>query len=345
MEVSEDLRARLIVPAVFLAVVVLGAAVGYYVLGGGRWSYSDCLYMTSITLTTVGFGEVLPGMEDVPGARAFTVGVIILGMGSMLVVASNLTAVIIEGDLRRAWRKTRMRKEIKALTEHVVVCGVGSTGRHVMEELIAADRPCVAIDIDRERLEQVAEHYPAGAFRYIVGDATDDEVLAEANVASASGMVAALANDKDNLFLVVTTRQANPKARIIARGSDLGVLEKLKKSGADAGVSPNFIGGMRMVSEMLRPHVVKFLDEMLRDRDRNMRIEEIAVPAESRLAGNTIGEANIRRDDEVGVLAVKLPGGAYHYNPGADFVLRPGAVLVVLGSMAQVNKLRAHIAR
>jgi len=340
MRFNDHVGRRLIAPFLALTAVLLIGTAGYYHLGGGRWAVFDCLYMAVVTLTTVGFGELLEGMEHVPYVRAFTTVLIMAGIGVFLYFVSTVTATIIEGDLQRALRKTRMRKRISKLDGHVVVCGAGSTGRHVVEELIAAKRPCVAIDLDQQRLERHAEQYGEGNFLYIVGDATDDAVLNEANVSRASGVVASLPNDKDNLYLVVTTRQVNPSARIVARGSDLRILDKLKNAGADTVVSPNFIGGMRMVSELVRPHVVRFLDEMLRDRTGNWRIEEVVVPKGSGLAGKTLLQADLRNSYGVGVLAARDQGGRYSYNPGADFIIEEEATLIVLGRLDRVSALQ-----
>ncbi len=333
------LRARIIGSFVALMFVVAAGSVGYWVLGDGRWTLSQCAYMTVITLTTVGYGEVLPGFDHVPYAREFTILLIVFGMGTFIYFASTLTALIIEGDLRDALRKTRMRKTIQKLEGHTVVCGAGSTGRHVIEELLATGRDVVAIDSSLETLEALAEHYPKGHFLFVVGDATDDEILAAANVSDARGVVAALAGDKDNLYLVVTCRQLNAKARIIARGSDLKVLEKLKRAGADTVISPNYIGGMRMASELIRPEVVRFLDVMLRDR-RGVRIDEVAVPAGSRYDGVTLRDSGIRADANVSVIAVREDGGQYTYSPEANFSLRAGMTLVVIGEIEDVAKLR-----
>jgi len=340
MEFREHVGRRLIAPFAALTLVLLVGTAGYYVLGGGRWTAFDCLYMAVVTLTTVGFGELLEGMEQVPYAREFTAVLIIAGVGVVLYVVSTFTATIIEGDLKRALRKTRMRKRISKLDGHVVVCGAGSTGRHVVEELIAANWPCVAIDLDQQMLERGSQQWGEDSFLYITGDATDDAVLHSANIASAAGMVASLPNDKDNLYLVVTTRLVNPSARIVARGSDVRMLDKLKKAGADTVVSPNFIGGMRMVSELVRPHVVRFLDEMLRDRTGNWRIEEVSIPAGSGLVGKTLQQADFRRCYDVGVLAARDRDGRYSYNPGADFVIEDDTTLIVLGRLDQVGVLR-----
>ncbi len=337
---SDDLRTRLVGGFAALLLVIGAGTLGYYLLGEGRWSFAACFYMTAITLTTVGYGEVLPGFEEVEHVRALTVVLLVFGMGTFLYFASTLTAVIIEGDLRAVLRKTRMRKQISNLEDHFIVCGVGSTGHHIIEELLAVKRPVVAIDTSLERLEALAETY-GKAFMYVVGDATDDDVLEAANLSHARGLVAALASDKDNLYLVVSARQVNAQARIVARGSDIPVLAKLKKAGADTVVSPNYIGGMRMVSEMIRPHVVRFLDVMLRDAKATMRIDEVTVGSESRFAGHKLKDVDIRRDLKVTVLAVLAAGCEdYIYNPDGEFEIEVGMTLVVLGEQAAVAKLR-----
>lgn len=340
MRFDDHVGRRLAAPLVALAAVLLIGTTGYHFLGGGRWSVFDCLYMAVVTFTTVGFGELLDGMEHVPYVRALTTVLIMAGIGVFLYFVSAVTAIIIEGDLQRALRKTRMHKRIMKMDGHVVVCGAGSTGRHVLAELIAADRPCVAIDLDQQRLERHAERYGKKEFLYIVGDATDDTVLHDANVERASGVVASLPNDKDNLYLVVTTRQVNPTARIVARGSELQMLEKLKNAGADTVVSPNFIGGMRMVSELVRPHVVRFLDEMLRDHEGNWRIEEVLVATGSDLVGQTLEQADLGSRYDVVVLAVRDQAGMYSYNPGAGILIEEETALIVLGRLDRVGELK-----
>jgi len=338
---SDDLRTRLAAGFVALLAVICLGSFGYYLLGDGRWDLPSCIYMTVITLTTVGFGEVLPGFDQVEHVRGFTVLLIVFGMGTFLYFASTLTAVIIEGDLRAAMRRTRMRKQIGKLEDHFIVCGLGSTGGHIVEELVATKRPVVGIDTNKERLEELYAAFDSKGFVYIVGDATDDRVLEEANVDRARGLVASMANDKDNLYVVVSARQTNPKARIVARGSDLHILEKLKKAGADTVVSPNYIGGLRMVSEMIRPQVVRFLDVMLRDKQAVMRIDEVPLAEGSSLHGKKLSEAALRSRARVTVLAVRdKEKQDYIYNPGGEFELRSGQTLVVLGANEDVEKLR-----
>jgi voltage-gated potassium channel len=325
--------------------VVAGGTAGYWFIGDGAWQWNDCLYMTVITVTTVGFGETLLDMEKVRYARAFTMVLLVFGTGVLVYFASTITAFVVEGDLKNVLTAQRLRKRMKKMKDHYVVCGAGSTGRHIIHELLITLHPVVAIDTNEQELLEIAAEYPKSQFSYVVGDATDDDVLAQANLPQALGLAAALAEDKDNLYLVVATRQIHPTCKIIARVAELSHVDKLKRAGADSVVSPNFIGGMRMVSEMMRPSVVRFLDEMLRDNVASMRIEEVIVAPGSTLASVTLRDADIRGRYGMGVLAIRAnDGGRFEYNPDPERVLVPGVTLIVLGSAEQVKKLGAAAA-
>jgi voltage-gated potassium channel len=336
-----SLTKRLVMGLVLLVVVVIGGGIGYYVIGGGRWRFVDCVYMTVITVTTVGYGEVLKDMDQVEYARAFTMILLVFGTGSIVYFASTITAFIIEGDLRNVLFASRLKKRMKRMKDHVVVCGAGSTGRNVIEELLTTGVPVIAIDLREGELRELADKFPGAAYAYIVGDATDDDVMIEAGLERARGVVAALSSDKDNLYLTVSARQANPSTRIVARCAELSHVEKIRKSGADAVVSPNFIGGMRLVSELLRPAVVRFLDDMLRDRRAAFRIEEIRLGDRAGELGTTLRDARVRERFGMTVLAVRASDNqSWVYNPDADERLGPGMTLVVLGSAEQVAELR-----
>lgn len=340
-----NLSLRLRWAGVALAGTLVVGTVGFYAIGGGRWSVGECAYMTLFSATTVGYGETLAGMDQMPIARTWAAVVILLGVGTFGFAASMFTAFLVESDLTAAFRKKKMRKTIESLQGHVIVCGVGSTGRHVVREMVAIRTPVVAIDVDGDRLEALAAEIAVAPVPYIVGDATDDFVLEQAGIKRAKGIVVALPEDKDNLFVVVSAHGLNPAARIVSRGHDLRVAEKLRKAGAHAVVSPNFIGGMRLASEMVRPHVVEFLDEMLRDRDKNLRMEEVEVSATCAAAGKSLREAKLREVTEALVLAFREPGRkALSYNPGPDAILQPGSLLIVLGTQDAVAKLREFLA-
>jgi voltage-gated potassium channel len=326
---------RLLQSLLLLAAVVLAGGVGYYVLGHGRWGLSQSIYMSIITVSTVGFEE-LPGFEHVRGTRELTAVVIVFGIGAVAYFQSTLTALLVEGALGHAWRRNRMKKQIEKLSHHVVVAGLGSTGRHVAEELCATRTPFVAIDRNREHLERVASELEG--LLYIQGDATDDDVLRDAGVARADGIVTTLNDDKANLFVTLSARSMNAAARIVARVIEPETTAKMMRAGATTTVSPNMIGGRRMANELLRPEVTAFFDEMMRDK-KSLQLEEIAIGGSSAFAGRPVADLPIRHEADVLVLAVKGSGG-FRYNPPTSHLLEGGSVLVVLGESGEVGKLR-----
>ena len=329
---------RLFVAAGFLAFAVLVSASGYRFIGDGRWAWHECLYMAAITLSTVGFGETLPGMGELPLARSWTLVVIFMGSGTLLYFVSMLTALIVEGDLGGTLRMKRMQRRIDRLKDHVIVCGSGRTGTHILDELVATGTPFVLIDVDLENLQALALE-KGDEMLWIAGDATDDDILREAGIDRASGLVTALPDDRDNLFATVSARSLNPGLRIVAKSVSAENEAKLRRSGADAVVSPYNIGAMRMVSEMLRPTVVRFLDEMLRDRERNLRIEQVAVPVGCPLDGIRLGDAGLRAWSDLLVMAVQEADGVYRYNPDCDYVLRGGMTLIILAPSQELTLL------
>jgi len=336
-----SLKKRLLAGLLLLIATVLGGAGGYYVIGGGQWKFMDCLYMTVITVTTVGYGETLENMDKVEYARQFTMLLLLFGTGSIVFFASMITAFVVEGDLKNVLSANKLKKRMKRMKDHVIVCGAGSTGRNVIEELLKTGRPVIAVDMNEDILKELQEKHPGTDFAYVVGDATEDEVMEQINIKEAAGLVAALSSDKDNLYLTVSARQDNPKLRVVARCAELSHVEKIKKAGADAVVSPNYIGGLRLVSEMVRPSVVKFLDDMLRDARAAYRIEEVTLGDSTESVGGSLREARIREKYGMTVLAVRPKNDAtWTYNPDADVKLAPGTTLVVLGSAEQVTKLR-----
>ncbi|HEY1586128.1 MAG TPA: NAD-binding protein [Polyangia bacterium] len=351
---SRLLRERILAASIALFAVFLIGTFGYYgmgrlYLGKYAWDVGECAYMTVITITTVGFGE-LPHLGRVPGGRAFTVAVLLAGLGVAAYFVSALTTYFIEGEFTKARTRRRMTKALDLIHDHIIVCGVGTTGVHVVEELVWTKWPLVAIDRDAARLERLQE-LTISMLPTVVGDATEDDILERAGIRRARGIVAALTDDKDNLFIVVSARQLNPKLRIIAKGVDMAASEKLKRAGADSVVNPAFIGGVRMVSEMIRPQVVEFLDLMLRDKDKNLRIEEVMVPKGSPLVGKPIFEAQIRKNTNLLVVAVREPPeapsqpGRFVYNPGPETRIVENMALIVLGETESVHKLRSSILR
>lgn len=331
------IQRKLLVACVLLFLVLFSGTTGYWILGNGQWTWSDCVYMTVITLSTVGFGEVVP-IEHNQVARIFTIILILSGMGILMFGISTATAFVVEGELTNILWRRKMSRKIKKLKDHIIICGGGKVALWIIKELIKVKRDIVVIELNEQRIEMLKkiEH-----LCILQGDALDEEVLKEAQIDKAFGLASVLAEDKDNLFLTITARQLNPKLRIIAKGIDPKAAEKLKKAGADSVVSPVMIGGMRIASEMVRPTVVTFLDMMLKQKDSVIRIEDVFIPANSKLVNLTLKEFKSKKTNRVGILAIKEKDSPkFIFNPPFDHILKPESTLVVMGEIDEVIELR-----
>jgi voltage-gated potassium channel len=319
----------------------LGAA-GYAAIGG--WTLPDGLYMAVSTVSGVGLGETLPGMAAMPAARAWTVALILAGDALTVVFASALTAFLVELDLGDVLRRRAMRATIEQMKDHVVVCGAGSTGIHVVEELRASGTPVVVIDRDPRRLDrlraELGEDLPC-----VEGDATSDEVLEAAGIRRAAGLVASLHDDRDNLFVTVTARALAERLRIVSKATDAASVVKLERGGADVVVAPARIGGRRIASEIVRPTVVHLFDAVARDAGARDPAEpvlvEVPIAPGSRAAGRALGAGRFGKGR---VLALRHPDGQHELDPGEDTLLVPGATLVVFGRAPDLAAVRAWCA-
>lgn len=321
---------RIVSALILLFIVLLVGVVGYQLIEG--WNTFDALYMTVITLASVGYGETHPlGTYG----RLFTIFLIVFGVGTIAYGLTAVTAFVVEGTLKDILGRRKMEAEIGKLKDHIILCGLGETGRHIAEEFIKVQVPFVVVDRNEDRIKEISR---IGRLLYIIGDATDDEVLLKAGIQSAKGLATALPSDKDNLFVILTARGLNPNLRIVAEAVEIEDRAKLLKVGADAIVAPSFIGGLRMASEMIRPTVVSFLDKMLRASGDAVRVEQARVPAGSGIAGHTIGEAQIYQKTGLVVFAIAR-GEAFELNPGPDTRLQEGDGLIVCCSVGQLKKL------
>jgi voltage-gated potassium channel len=338
-----NLQRRVLLLSIAIVVVIAVGIIGFFVLGrmaGGEPSIIDCAYQTVITLSTVGSREIKP-LTDLWYGKLFIVGLILSGMGVLFVFATSMTAFLVEGEIRHIFRRKKMDKALQDLNNHIIVCGAGDTGGFVIEELLGSRHSLVVVDADEVRIERLREAHPDNLLPFVVGPAADDEVLKRAGIERARGVVIALPDERDNLFITVTARQTNPKVKIIARAADAQAELRLKRAGADTVVSPNRIGGMRMASEMVRPQVVNFLDEMLRGQDRALRIEEIPLSASCSMVGKALRDTNLRQESDLLVLAIRdKSGGNYLYNPPPDEILEEGSTLIVLGPVDSVHNIR-----
>ncbi len=325
---SEDLYRPFVISSALMAVIFV-VGTGGYMFFAPEASILDAIYMTVITLTTVGYGEIID-LTNHPGARVFTMLLLFFGVGTFVYFFSSLTSFIVEGNLEHLFWRRKMQKEIDRLSDHYIVCGGGFTGRHIVRELAQTGRPFVLIEADEQHVLD-AEKTADAHFPVVLGDATDDDSLRQAGIERAKGLFSCVSNDKDNLIVTVSSRILNPTIRIVSRCMDEAVQKKIKSAGADIVISPNMIGGLRMASAMVRPNVVSFLDVMLRDRDR-LRVEESTVRADSNLDGKRVGEFRELHVPDVLLIALRMPDETWAYNPGDELRLAPDMTLIYMGS-------------
>lgn len=322
-------------PLLAALLIEIVGMVGYKLLAEGNVTWIDCLYMTWITVVTVGFGEVID-LSHNPAGRVFTMLIGTAGIANIWYSMSKLTVFIVESSLDDVLRRRKMLDRIDHMKDHFIVCGVGRVGSNVVHELAVTERPFVAIDESAEAIAAFRERHPDVPTLH--GDASDDDLLQKAGITHAAGLFAITGDDGKNLLITLSSKQLNPGARVVARCHEVRNIDKLKRVGADAIVSPDFTGGMRIASSMLRPAVVTFLDEMLRT-DEKPRVEEVHVPPA--FAPRNLADVAPSSREYV-VLAVRMAKN-WQFNPPADFTLQPGNTLVVMTSPAGRSLLLAAI--
>lgn len=338
-EEIRQLRGRLVPAALALLIVLAVGAIGYRALVPGT-TWVNAIYMTFITLTTVGFGEVVD-LSGSPAGRIFTMVLLTAGIGIAAYLASAATAVILEGQLQHAFWRRRMQKEAGRMTGHYIVCGSGETAVQAARELAAVGRELVVICEKPERAARLSERLPGVPL--LTGDPTDEAMLRRAGVDRAAGLIVSSPDDKDNLVVTLTARNLNKGVRIISRATLPEMGTKMRQVGADAVVTPSLIGGLRMASELVRPTVVTFLDQMLRDRDRNLRVSELTLAPGSAVVGRRLGDLQPLAGSDSLLLACRDTDGRWTYNPPADFRLAEGATLVVMGSPRDLSIIEDNL--
>ena len=345
----DDNHRRLAIAVSLVVLVFTIGTVGYRLLspgiddGSGNLepvSWHRCVYMTVISLTTVGYGETVP-VEGHPHMMVFTTLLLLGGIGVLTYSFGAFTAFLLEGTLNDVFWRRKMTRKLNDLDEHFIVCGAGETSHTAIRELHRTKRDFVVVDVNDEVLKEAAREFDICV---VAGDATDDETLKAAGIDRARGLLASLPTDKDNLFLVVTARQLNDRMRIVSKVTDPVNNEKFLKAGADDLASPQVIGGLRLVSQLIRPSVVTFLDLMLREKDKAMRIEEVQMGAESEHVGRNLRELALRQKFKVQVLAVQPKGlEKFNYTPDPDEPIAEDTTLVILGEAQQVGRLREEL--
>ena len=340
-----ELRRKLVQAVILLSTVTAVATGGYMWLSPNPVRLIDALYMTVITLAGVGYGEIIPTAHSIP-LRIFNIFIVLIGVMITVYAFSTVTAFLVGGEIRNIFRRRKMLKRIAQLDRHYIICGLGATGRHAAMEFHKTGTPFVVVEASEEAIKRFIESQGAAydEMLYITGDATDEDVLTAAGVERAAGLISALSADKDNLVATVIVRQKNAEVRIVARCVDPKFADRLTRAGANAVVSPNQIGGLRMASEALRPHVVSFLDVMIKDQHSTERIEEIVIVRHSSWIGVTLGELRLKERFRILPLGVRfareMEGKQYEVNPSDTHVIEAHEVVIVLGATTDVRTAR-----
>ncbi|MCB0711107.1 MAG: potassium channel protein [Ignavibacteriae bacterium] len=313
---------RFQISLLMLLMLVAGGTLGYILLEGMQGI--DALYMTIITITTVGFGEV---RQLSPEGRIFTILLIILGVGVGAWAIRNGVEIVLGDTLWHSVQQKKMNKIIKELSGHYIICGYGRIGRQIARDMALRNEPFVVIDQNSERIEWVREKN----MLYVLGDATHDEMLIEAGIERAGGLVAALNSDADNVLAVLTARGLNPNLQIVARAGDETVENKLRRAGADRVVSPYAIGGHRLALAMLQPAVHDFFNRVFNVEQADVDIGEIPVLTSSPLKGKTIAECDLRNSWGLIVIGIRKTDGTFNISPDARHPVEEGETLIVIG--------------
>ena len=319
--------------ALFLAVILISIGVfGFMTIS--NYSFIEALYMTVITISTVGFGEVHPSTD---AGKLFIVFLIITSIGIFAYIVSVLTEYIANGKFIEELKIKRMQKKIENLNNHSIVCGYGRNGRQAAYKLRFHNKNCIIIEGDKKMIKEIEED----GFSYIRGDATNDHILLKAGIKNAKNLITTLPSDADNLFVILSARQFNKNATLISRASHDGSERKLKIAGANNVIMPDKLGGDHMASLVVSPDIIEFIDRLSLDGECDTNLEEIIVnELPKHFVNKTLRDLDLRKETGCSIIGIKTPEKKYIINPESNVKLLPDSKLIVLGDSIQINKLR-----
>ena len=326
---------KIVVSLILLCAILLSGASGYMVIEGAP--FLDSMYMTVITIASVGYGEVIPLSK---AGRIFTMCLILMGVSFVLYLVGEITNAVVEGGLRRILGRNKMEKKVAGLKHHYIVCGFGRIGKEICKALRENDLPFVVVENDPAELRQIDDL----GYMALEGNASSDETLLKAGIKQAKGLIAVVSSDADNVYIVLSARGLNPGLYIMARSSGTdGTETKLLRAGADKVISPYHIGAVRMAQMVMRPTVVDFLDLTVHGGELGLRLEELRVSARARFAGMTLLESGIRKQHDLIVVAIKREYGEMLFNPTPTTTILSGDILIVLGEHQSIKDLEKEL--
>lgn len=321
---------RLLPAGILLLGIAATGITGYMLIE--RWSFLDAAYMLVTTLFTIGFQEVHPLS---PAGKVFTMIIAIGGVGTALYAGGRVVEIIVEGEMSGYRKRKRMDRRMREMKQHYIIVGYGRVGHQVALSFERSGVPYVIIDSNRETATELERK----GIPHIFGDATSDEILVEAGIKDAKGLVACSDSDVDNVYVTLSARALNPGLRIVARAGLLDTEKKLTMAGADRVISPYFISGLRMAALATRPVTSEFLDLITHGGQVEFSLHECTVTENSRFAGKSLGEADIRGASGAMVLAIRMADGTFDLQPKASSVVDKGSTLVVIGTQEQIEAL------
>lgn len=324
---------RLTYGALLLIIVFLVGTVGFHLIEG--WSFLDALFMTIITITTIGYGEVHPLTL---AGKVFDIIVIFFGVGSAAYVFASFTQFIVEGEMQRYFGRRRLDKTIMRMSGHYIVCGHGRIGSLISQELMHANKQFLVIDSDPE----IAHGLERTGIPHILGNASDEDVLLKAGIKRAKGLIATASSDMTNVYIILIAKELNPDIFVLARAETEDSIKNIRRAGADKVVSPYLIGGRHMANIILKPTVVDFVELATGEKieDFHIQMEGFKIREGSRLVGKTLKDAPIRKDIGLMVVSIKDRSGKMVFNPGADFAISVDDVLVCIGDAEALKSMK-----
>lgn len=318
-----------------LVCVLLLGTIGYMVIE--KWNFLDSLYMTAISITTVGYGEISPLSA---AGRIFTLVIIFTGIGILAYILGLAAQAMVEFRIKSILGRRKLGMKIKLIKNHYIICGYGRIGRVISQELMSKKVPLVIVDHNPESKEAFEQQQVP----YIIDDATNEDILIEAGVERAKGLIAVVSSDADNLFITMTARGLSPDLFILARADEEHSHKKLLRAGANRVVLPYLIGGQKMANTIMKPAVTEFLEFMVHDKDVELEIEELLVHEKSRLKGVTLVDSRIRQEMNVMILAIRKKTGEMAFNPSSESSIETGDTLIALGYSTELKRLASVLA-
>jgi len=322
---------KLLFSILMFLVVVLFGIFGYTWIEG--WNLLDSLYMTIITLSTVGYGEV---REIGPGGRVFTVLLIVFGLFTITYIVGLVAETLVAGEIRSVLGRRKVSKKIKSLRDHYIICGYGRIGSIICKGLTRKAIPLMVIEKD----EHVQEELEQDEILYLQGDATHEETLLEAGIEKAKGLVSVVSSDAENVYICLTARGLSPRLYILSRAEDEASERKLLRAGANKVILPYMLGGRRMVQAIIRPTVSDFLESAVHDQSFELGIEEITVGEDSRLVNQSLVDSGIRQEMDVIIIGIKQKAGTMIFNPSSQTKIQPDDILIAMGRNKDLESLR-----